>query len=40
MVGQYLLKLAIALLDTPVVYAIVSLVRSREGLTAEETHAA
>ncbi|MDZ7731578.1 MAG: queuosine precursor transporter [Natrialbaceae archaeon] len=28
MVGQYLLKLAIALLDTPVVYAIVYLVRS------------
>ncbi|MFC6766742.1 queuosine precursor transporter [Natrinema soli] len=40
MVGQYLLKLAIALLDTPIVYAIVSLVRSREGLTAEEAHAA
>ncbi|WP_226040381.1 queuosine precursor transporter [Natrinema sp. DC36] len=40
MVGQYLLKLAIALLDTPIVYAIVSLVRSREGLAAEETHAA
>ncbi|MGQ3411619.1 queuosine precursor transporter [Natrinema sp. LN54] len=40
MVGQYVLKLAIALLDTPVVYAIVSFVRSREGLTAEDTHAA
>ncbi|QLK25110.1 queuosine precursor transporter [Natrinema zhouii] len=40
MVGQYLLKLAIAFLDTPIVYAIVSLVRSREGLTAEETYAA
>lgn len=30
MIGQYLLKLAIAVLDTPIVYAIVSLVRSRE----------
>ncbi|MCU4925731.1 queuosine precursor transporter [Halobacteria archaeon AArc-dxtr1] len=29
-VGQYLLKLAIAVLDTPVVYAIVGLVRARE----------
>ncbi|WP_306055397.1 queuosine precursor transporter [Natronococcus wangiae] len=28
-VGQYLLKLAIAVLDTPVVYAVVALVRSR-----------
>ncbi|MWV38724.1 queuosine precursor transporter [Natrialba sp. INN-245] len=28
-VGQYLLKLAIAVLDTPVVYAVVTLVRSR-----------
>jgi queuosine precursor transporter len=28
-VGQYLLKLAIAILDTPVVYAVVALVRSR-----------
>ncbi|SEW04381.1 queuosine precursor transporter [Natrinema salifodinae] len=40
MVGQYLLKLAIALFDTPVVYAIVSLVRTREGLAAEDTHTA
>lgn len=40
MVGQYLLKLAIALLDTPVVYAIVSLVRSREELAAEDAHTA
>ncbi|MDQ2051807.1 queuosine precursor transporter [Natronolimnohabitans sp. A-GB9] len=35
-VGQYLLKLAIAVLDTPVVYAIVSVVRSREGSGADE----
>ncbi|WP_222916116.1 queuosine precursor transporter [Natrinema sp. SYSU A 869] len=40
MVGQYLLKLAIAVLDTPVVYAIVSVVRSREGLVGEDTHIA
>ncbi|WP_137287993.1 queuosine precursor transporter [Natronorubrum halophilum] len=40
MVGQYLLKLVIAVLDTPVVYAVVSLVRSREETTADETHAA
>ncbi|ELZ11176.1 hypothetical protein C478_12225 [Natrinema thermotolerans DSM 11552] len=39
-VGQYLLKLAIALLDTPVVYAIVSLVRSREGVPAEDASTA
>jgi uncharacterized integral membrane protein (TIGR00697 family) len=39
-VGQYLLKLLIAVLDTPVVYAIVSLVRSREGIAAEDAHAA
>ena len=31
MVGQYLLKLAIAVLDTPVVYLVVWLVRDREG---------
>ncbi|WP_254528648.1 queuosine precursor transporter [Natrinema gelatinilyticum] len=37
-VGQYLLKLGIAVLDTPIVYAIVSLVRSREGLAAEDVH--
>ena len=30
MVGQYLLKLAIAVVDTPVVYAIVGAVRERE----------
>ncbi|MFC6905655.1 queuosine precursor transporter [Halalkalicoccus tibetensis] len=30
-VGQYLIKLLIALADTPVVYAVVGLVRSREG---------
>ncbi|MFA9414863.1 queuosine precursor transporter [Natrinema sp. HArc-T2] len=36
MVGQYLLKFLIALLDTPVVYAIVSIVRSREGLVADD----
>ncbi|WP_226480968.1 queuosine precursor transporter [Natrinema amylolyticum] len=38
MVGQYLLKFAIALLDTPIVYAIVSVVRSREELVAEDAH--
>ncbi|WP_049914149.1 queuosine precursor transporter [Haloterrigena salina] len=37
MVGQYLLKLAIAVLDTPIVYAIVSFVRAREEQLAEET---
>ncbi|ELY57051.1 queuosine precursor transporter [Natronolimnohabitans innermongolicus] len=37
MVGQYLLKLAIAVLDTPFVYAIVSIVRSREGTPADES---
>ncbi|NHN48305.1 queuosine precursor transporter [Halostella sp. JP-L12] len=31
MVGQYLLKLAIAVVDTPFVYAIVGAVREREG---------
>ena len=31
-VGQYLLKLAIAVLDTPVVYAVVALVRSRRSV--------
>jgi uncharacterized integral membrane protein (TIGR00697 family) len=35
-VGQYLLKLAIAVLDTPVVYAIVGFVRSRRTAAAEE----
>ncbi|AFZ72540.1 queuosine precursor transporter [Natronobacterium gregoryi] len=29
MIGQYLLKLAIAVVDTPIVYAVVALVRSR-----------
>ncbi len=37
MVGQYLLKLAIAVLDTPIVYAVVSFVRSREEDAADET---
>ena len=36
MIGQYLLKLAIAVLDTPVVYAVVSLVRKREAAAAED----
>ncbi|RKD93320.1 queuosine precursor transporter [Halopiger aswanensis] len=39
-VGQYLLKFAIALLDTPIVYAVVSLVRSREGITPDDAHTA
>ncbi|MDS0473556.1 queuosine precursor transporter [Natrinema sp. 1APR25-10V2] len=39
-VGQYLLKLAIAVLDTPIVYAIVALVRSREDLASDDVHAA
>ncbi len=39
-VGQYLLKLAIALLDTPIVYAVVSAVRSREDRSADDLHAA
>lgn len=39
-VGQYLLKLAIAVLDTPVVYAVVALVRSREPSDAEDAQAA
>ncbi len=30
MVGQYLLKLAIAVIDTPIVYAVVAFIRSRE----------
>ncbi|OLZ42026.1 integral membrane-like protein [Natrinema saccharevitans] len=38
--GQYLLKLAIALLDTPIVYAIVSLVRSHEEIPAEDASTA
>ncbi|QRV16622.1 queuosine precursor transporter [Haloterrigena salifodinae] len=37
MVGQYLLKLAIAVLDTPIVYAVVSFVRAREEDAADET---
>jgi len=36
-VGQYLLKLAIAVLDTPVVYAVVHLVRSRGEIQLTET---
>ncbi|WP_323173091.1 queuosine precursor transporter [Natrialba sp. PRR66] len=36
-VGQYLLKLLIAVLDTPVVYAVVSIVRSRNGDGTVET---
>ena len=36
MVGQYLLKLAIAVVDTPIVYAVVSFVRSREATADEE----
>ncbi|WP_049922403.1 queuosine precursor transporter [Halopiger djelfimassiliensis] len=36
-VGQYLLKLAIAVLDTPVVYAVVALVRSHTGADATQT---
>ncbi|AGB36149.1 queuosine precursor transporter [Natronococcus occultus] len=39
-VGQYLLKLGIAVLDTPIVYAVVSFVRSRESADTEEAHAA
>ncbi|ELY59830.1 hypothetical protein C491_05661 [Natronococcus amylolyticus DSM 10524] len=39
-VGQYLLKLAIAVLDTPIVYAVVALVRSRESHEAEDSHVA
>ncbi|WP_254766036.1 queuosine precursor transporter [Salinilacihabitans rarus] len=35
-VGQYLLKLLIAVLDTPVVYAVVALVRSRRTAAGEE----
>jgi uncharacterized PurR-regulated membrane protein YhhQ (DUF165 family) len=31
MVGQYILKLLIAVLDTPLVYAVVGFVREREG---------
>jgi uncharacterized integral membrane protein (TIGR00697 family) len=38
MLGQYLLKLLIAVVDTPFVYAVVGLVRSREtGRTADPT---
>ncbi|RXK46411.1 queuosine precursor transporter [Halorientalis pallida] len=36
-VGQYLLKLLIALVDTPFVYAVVGFVRSREPATAAPT---
>lgn len=37
MVGQYLLKLAIAIVDTPFVYAVVGLVRSRRDDESLET---
>jgi uncharacterized integral membrane protein (TIGR00697 family) len=40
MVGQYLLKLLIALLDTPFVYAVVGLVRSRADAAAKAAAAA
>ncbi|SDK45264.1 queuosine precursor transporter [Natronorubrum texcoconense] len=36
MIGQYLLKLAIAVVDTPIVYAVVSVVRSRESTADDE----
>ncbi|MFC4436416.1 MULTISPECIES: queuosine precursor transporter [Natrialbaceae] len=39
-VGQYLLKLVIAVLDTPIVYAIVALVRSRESSDSEDAYTA
>ncbi|WP_049920295.1 queuosine precursor transporter [Halobiforma nitratireducens] len=35
MIGQYLLKLGIAVLDTPIVYAVVALVRSRADRVAD-----
>ncbi|WP_276254804.1 queuosine precursor transporter [Halomontanus rarus] len=38
-VGQYLLKLAIAILDTPLVYAVVGFVRSREATRDESVPA-
>lgn len=38
-VGQYLLKLAIAVLDTSVVYAIVTIARSREERESGDVHA-
>jgi hypothetical protein len=37
MLGQYLLKLLIALLDTPFVYAVVGLVRTRDDAAAKAT---
>jgi len=40
MVGQYLLKLLIALVDTPFVYAVVGLVRSRADAAAKAAAAA
>lgn len=39
MIGQYLLKLAIAIADTPIVYAVVSLVRSNDGTDTAESPA-
>lgn len=40
MIGQYLLKLLIAIVDTPFVYAIVALARSRGGDELEESASA
>jgi len=40
MLGQYLLKLLIALVDTPFVYAVVGLVRSRADAAAKAAAAA
>jgi len=40
MIGQYLLKLLIALVDTPFVYAVVGLVRSRADAAAKAAAAA
>ncbi|ARS89414.1 queuosine precursor transporter [Natrarchaeobaculum aegyptiacum] len=39
MIGQYILKLLIALVDTPIVYAIVHLVRTRNGETTADVPA-
>jgi uncharacterized integral membrane protein (TIGR00697 family) len=36
-VGQYLIKLLIALMDTPAVYAVVGYVRSEESLAPQTT---
>jgi uncharacterized PurR-regulated membrane protein YhhQ (DUF165 family) len=40
MLGQYLLKLLIALVDTPFVYAVVGVVRSRADAAAKAAAAA